>query len=90
MVAEKMWLKSHRIYPPEIIQTTWLGRLQKKILEHDDCLYVVSILQQRVRKPQTPIFIVCDITFKQIVEVLIVIPILLKSIGTIQGQFVRM
>ena len=43
MGMEKMRLKSHRVYPPEIIQTTSLGRLQKKLLELNDCLYVVSV-----------------------------------------------
>ena len=46
-----MQQKSHRAYPPEIIQTSLLGRLQKKSLEHNDCLYAASILEKRVRKP---------------------------------------
>ena len=36
MVAEKMQQKSHHVYPPEIIQTGLLSRLQKKSLEHND------------------------------------------------------
>ena len=43
MAMEKMRLKSHRVHPPEIIQTTSLGRLQKKLLKLNDCLYVVSV-----------------------------------------------
>ena len=51
MAAEKMWSKLHCVYPPEIMQTTLLGRLQKKSLQHNDCLYVASLLGQVVRKP---------------------------------------
>ena len=51
MVAEKMRQKSHLVYPPEIIQINSLGMLQKKSLEHNDCLYAASILEGRVRKP---------------------------------------
>ena len=50
MAAEKMWSKLHSVYPPEIMQTTLLGRLQKKSLQHD-CLYVASLSEQVVRKP---------------------------------------
>ena len=36
------------------MQTSSMGMLQKKSLEHNDCLYVAaSILQQRVRKSPT-------------------------------------
>ena len=42
------------------MQTSLLCRLQKKSLEHNDCLYVASVSEQIVR----------NITFKQIVEVL--------------------
>ena len=53
MAAEKMLQKSHRVYLPEIIQTSWLGRLQKKSWERNDCLYVVSVSELRVKKPST-------------------------------------
>ena len=43
---------------PEIIQTSTLGRLQKKSLEHSDCLYVASVIS-----------LVHKITFREIVEV---------------------
>ena len=45
------------MYLPEIIQTSVLGRLQKKSLGHNDCLYVASVSQRTV-------------AFKQIVKVL--------------------
>ena len=51
--AENMWKKLHRVYPAEIIQTSSLGRLQKKLLEHNECLYIASVLLRRVRKPPT-------------------------------------
>ena len=38
------------IYPPEIVQTNLLGRLQKKSMEHNNCLYGAYLLQWRVRK----------------------------------------
>ena len=53
MAAEKMRQKSRLVYPPEIMQTRQLSRLQKISLEHNKCLYVVSILQQGIRKPST-------------------------------------
>ena len=53
MAAEKMLLKSYRVYLPEIIQTSSLDRLQKKSLERNDCLYVASASELRVRKPLT-------------------------------------
>ena len=53
MAAEKMWSKLHCVYPPEIMQTTLLGRLQKKSLQHNDCLYIASLSEQVVRKPPT-------------------------------------
>ena len=40
-------------------------------MEHNDCLYVASVSQQRVRKTYRTISLVCKITFKQIVEVLL-------------------
>ena len=39
------------VYLSEIIETSSLGRLQKKSLEHNDCLYVTSISERGVRKP---------------------------------------
>ena len=35
--------KSHRVYPPKIIQTSLLGRLHKKSYEHNDYLYVAYV-----------------------------------------------
>ena len=37
MIVERM-----RAYPPKIIQSSSLGRLQKKSMEDSDCLYVAS------------------------------------------------
>ena len=48
------------VYPREIIQTSSLGRLQKNSLGYNDCLYVASVLQRRIRKPPTD-----NITFPQ-------------------------
>ena len=45
--------KSHRVYPPKIIQTSLLGRLHKKSYEHNDYVYVAYVQQRRVRKPPT-------------------------------------
>ena len=42
--------KSHCVYSPEIIQVSSLGKVEKKLLEHNDCLYRASVLEQRVRK----------------------------------------
>ena len=44
-----------------------MGRLQKKLLERNDCLYVASTSELRVRKPQRKMSLVRKITFKQIV-----------------------
>ena len=43
MATEKIRQKSHRVYPPEIMQTSLVVRLQKKSLEHNDCLQVAQI-----------------------------------------------
>ena len=86
MTAEKIWQKSHCVYPPEIIQTSMLGRLQKKSLEHNDCLYVTFILQERVRKPPTDNIPSPQNYFQTNCQS--IIPMLLKSIGTTLGQFV--
>ena len=51
---QKRCCRNHnRGYPPEIIQTSSLGRLQKKSLKHNDYLYVASVSQLRVRKSPT-------------------------------------
>ena len=73
MAAEKMWQKSYCVYPPDIIQTSLLDRLQKKSFEQNDCFYVASVLQWRVGKlpmDNFPSLLVCKITFKQIVRML--------------------
>ena len=41
-----MRLKSHCVYSPKIIQTSWLGRLQKKSLEQIDSFYAASVSEQ--------------------------------------------
>ena len=48
MVVQKMHQKSYHVYPPEIVQTNSVGRLQKKSSEHK---LFLSISQQKVRKP---------------------------------------
>ena len=57
--------KSNRVYP-EIIQTSTLGRPQKKSLKRNDCLY----RNGKSENSQRTICLVRKITFKQIVEVL--------------------
>ena len=42
--------RNHIVYSPEIIQTSSLVRLQKKSLEHNDCLHVACLSPWRVRK----------------------------------------
>ena len=64
MEAEKMWWKSHPLYPHEVIQTSSLGRPQKKSVGHNDCFYVTPVLQWRVRKPRKDISLAHKITFK--------------------------
>ena len=68
-----MRYKSHRVYPPEIIQTSSLGRLQKKSLEPNDCLYQRLYWKGVLENPQKTMQLVLKITFKpfkQIAEVL--------------------
>ena len=65
-----MQWKSYCVYPTEIIQTSSLGRLQKKLLEDNDCLYVASVSQQESGTPQQTMSLVLKVTFKQIVKVL--------------------
>ena len=51
--VKQLWLqKSHRVFP-EIVQTSPLGRLQRKSLKHSNCFYVASISQRRGRKLPT-------------------------------------
>ena len=52
MMAEKIWQKSHHIYLPEITKTCFLGRPQKKLLEHNGCLQIAPTLEQRVTEPE--------------------------------------
>ena len=78
--SRKDAVKSLSIYLPEIIQTRLLGGLQKKSLEHNDCLYVTSVLERRVKKPNSQNFFQTNC--------LSVIPMLLWSIGTTLRQFV--
>ena len=49
MAAEKIRQKSHRVYLLKIIQTSSLGRLQKKSLEHMSVFRIAT----KVRKPPT-------------------------------------
>ena len=86
MAAEKMWQKSHCVYPHEIIQTSSLGRQQKNSMEHNDCLYVVSILQWRIRKTPTDIIIILQNYFQTNCQ--IITAMLIKSIGKTLGQYV--
>ena len=84
--AEKMWQKSHCVYPHEIIQTSSLGRQQENSMEHNDCLYVVSILKWRIRKTPTDNIIILQNQFQTNCQ--IITPMLIKSIGTTLGQYV--
>ena len=40
------------MYLPEITKTCFLGRPQKKLLEHNGCLHVAPTLEQRVTEPE--------------------------------------
>ena len=64
-----------------------MDRLQKEALEHNDCLYVASLSQLRVRKPPTDNIPSLQNYFQT--DCQSVIPMLLKSIGATLGQFVR-
>ena len=64
---EKMRQKTHRVYPPERLQTSLLARLQKKSLEHNGCF---SDRNRESENHQWTISLVCKTDFKQIVEVL--------------------
>ena len=86
IVAEKMWQKLDCVYPHKIMQTSSLGRQQKNSMEHNDCLYVVSILQWRIRKTSTDNIIILQNYFQTNCQ--IITPMLIKSIGTTLGQYV--
>ena len=86
MVAEKMWQKSHCVYPLEIIQINLLGRLQKNSLEHNDCLYAASVSEWSVRKPPTDDAPSLQNYFR--INCQSVIPMLLKSIEATLEQSV--
>ena len=57
--VNELWLqkrcgRNHIVYIlSKIIQTSSLGRLQKKLLQHNDYFYVAFVLQWRFRKPLT-------------------------------------
>ena len=86
IVAEKMWQKLDCVYPHKIMQTSSLGRQQKNSMEHNDCLYVVSILQWRIRKTSTDNIIILQNYFQTNCQ--IITPMLMKSIGTTLRQYV--
>ena len=86
MATEKIQQKSHRVYPPEIIQTSSLGRLQKKSVGHNDCLYAMSVLKKRARKPPTDNAPIPQNYFQKNCRSAILM--LLKSIGTTLDNFV--
>ena len=68
------------------IQTSSLGRLQKKSLKHNCCLYAASALQRGVRKPPVDNIHSPQNYFQT--NCWRVVPMLLKSIGTTLEQFV--
>ena len=84
--AEKMWQKSHCVYSHKIKQTSSLGRQQKNSMEQNKCLYVVSILQWRIRQTPTDNIIILQNYFQTNCQ--IITPMLIKSIGTTLGQYV--
>ena len=63
------------------------SHLQKEALEQNDCLYVASLSQLRVRKTPTDNIPSLQNYFQTNCQS--VIPMLLKSIGATLGQFVR-
>ena len=67
------------------MQTSLLGKLQKKSLEHNDCLYVVSALQQRVKKLSMDNISSAQNYFQTNCQS--VFPVFVKSIVTTLGQF---
>ena len=88
MVAEKKRQKSHCIYHPEIIQTSSMVRMQKKSLEHNDCLYVASIttVSQETHNGQhpQPIKLLSNKLLSNYHQSVILI---IKNIGTTLQQF---
>ena len=84
--AEKMWQKSHFVYPHKIIQSSSLGRQQKNSMEHNDCLYVVSVLQRRIKKTSMDNIVILQNYFQ--INCQIITPMLIKSIGTTLRQYV--
>ena len=61
-----------------------MGREQKNSVEHNDCLYAVSILQWRIRKSPKDNIIILQNNFQTNCQ--IITPMLIKSIGTSLGQ----
>ena len=84
--AEKIWQKSYCVYPHKTIQTSSLGRQQKNSMEHNDCLYLVSILQWRIRKTPTDNILILQNQLQTNCQ--IITPTLIKSIVTTLGQYV--
>lgn len=66
MAAEKMRWKSYCVYPIKITEISSLGKLQEKLMEHNNCFYVASISKWRIRKFTTIMSLVRKINFKQI------------------------
>ena len=62
-----------------------MRRLQKNSLEHNDCLYVASVLQWRIREPPTDNNTIPQNYFQTNCQ--IVTPMFLKSTGTTLGQY---
>ena len=83
--VSKSWRQKrcrNRVYPPELMQTSLLGRLLKKSLERNDCR---PQRQRRVRKHPMDNIPSPQNYFRK--NCRSVIPVLLKSIGTTPGQF---
>ena len=68
----------------KIIQTSSLGRQQKNIMEHSDCLCVASKLQWGIRKTPTGTIIILQNYFQ--INSQIITQLLIKSMGTTLGQ----
>ena len=88
MVVEKKGKNSHCIYHPETIQTSSMVRMQKKSLEHNDCLYVASIttVSQETHNGQhpQPIKLLSNKLLSNYHQSVILI---IKNIGTTLQQF---
>lgn len=50
MAAEKMRWKSYCVYSIKVTEISSLGKLQEKLMEHNNCFYVASISKWRIRK----------------------------------------